>query len=293
MVVPSSAHQSSPADSTRPSDATFVPASAIEYIRAGLESRNHHPLLYIVVLVGLVCIIFPNIIAFGWSVRRGLAFIDWFYPWPQNHRAFLKHPVLIRSHVVLNGASLLLGFGLVFHEHALVEAVATAATQYGGGYGLISTQPEDQRDHVRESFRLLLLVYTALLVGGTTMSIRFSARNAVHRTTGTVAFGFMAAASVFPACTAVFLELFGDFASEKLRAPTFARTRAHLIRSFAAQFGAGVCFRVLAVSVMGWVPNQHKREAWLILIFGSWWLPSALCDMMWVPGLGVFASVGE
>eukprot|EP00927_Polykrikos_kofoidii_P082752 TRINITY_DN8308_c0_g2_i1.p1 TRINITY_DN8308_c0_g2~~TRINITY_DN8308_c0_g2_i1.p1 ORF type:complete len:246 (-),score=15.56 TRINITY_DN8308_c0_g2_i1:374-1111(-) len=233
-----------------------------------LEPLLQNSAVRLICFLGLVTIVLPNLFCFGWSMRCGLAFIDWFYPWPQNHQAFLKHPRLIRSHVVLNGASLLLGFGLVFHEERVLGAFSWNQDKW-------------------LSFRALLVLYLSLLFLGTFFSLRFSSRNATHRATGTFAFGVMAAGAVLPACAATLAAFGSGESSRHIEDEQHMRARAHLTRSFAAQFGAGVCFRILAVTAMKIIPNSHKREAWLILIFVSWWLPGAVCDALWTPGLGI------
>ena len=53
------------------------------------------------VAAGLVAIVVPNVLAFSWSIEAGLKFIDAFYPWPQNHSAFLRRPLQIRAHAAL------------------------------------------------------------------------------------------------------------------------------------------------------------------------------------------------
>ena len=65
------------------------------------------------VAAGIAGVVIPNVLAFGSSIHNGLSFIDWFYPWPQNHKVFLAMPSLIRCHIVANGLALILGFFLV------------------------------------------------------------------------------------------------------------------------------------------------------------------------------------
>lgn len=206
---------------------------------------------FALVLLAVVVVVIPNMLCFGSGISHGLRFIDWFYPWPQNHKPFLAMPSVIRSHILLNGGSLLLGLILLFPYSSPMTS---------------------------SSFDTLLALYVSSLLLGSACSIIFSMRNAAHKLPGTVSFVFMALASVIPACCAAYAQWF-------LLSNTLAR--AHLVRSYAALFGAGVLFRLFAITLMPMVASQHKREAWIILIWGCWWLPSMVSDVCITPGLAV------
>jgi hypothetical protein len=197
------------------------------------------------VAAGLVAIVVPNVLAFSWSIEAGLKFIDAFYPWPQNHSAFLRRPLQIRAHAALNGAALVWGLALL----------CPLLPPWADGF----FSP------------LALDIYLGALVVGSVASVAFSATNAAHRLAGTLSFLFMALACVVPAASAWHaLRWRGDE----------ARARAHLVRSVAALFGAGVMFRVFAVTLMPLVPKTHSRECWLVLIWASWWIPAAAADAL-------------
>ena len=183
-----------------------------------------------------------NIVAFAMGIKWGLRWIDWFYPWPQNHSVFLAMQAFITAHVFLNGFALLVGTVMVF------PGLWPAAVDFG----------------------LLLPIYVTSLVLGSSFSIRFSWANAAHKLAGSVSFMFMALGSIFPALMAGFAQ-----ASDR-----HDDARKWLAKSYAALWGAGVLFRVLAVIGMPRVPSEHKREMWLVLIWVSWAVPLAFADAM-------------
>jgi hypothetical protein len=205
----------------------------------------------------------PNMAAFGSSMRRGLQLIDWFYPWPQNHSAYLSSPLLLRGHILGNGAALLIGLVLLhyasFHKlshpgvHQPCQPDASgAASAEAAVADARSPAPPDAAASWRWWVRVFY-AYVVLLVTGSSCSLVFSARNAAHKLAGTVSFGFMAAGAVVPATAAL-------YCATSCCHNTFPETpcdggggngdddaiaacgRAHVwfVRSFAALFGAGV-----------------------------------------------------
>ena len=200
------------------------------------------PMLLWAVGCTAVCMVVPNVACFLFSIDTGLLLIDWFYPWPQNHAAFIASPSLIRTHVVANGVALLTGLGMVALGH----------------------------DHARYAW--LLFAYLATLVPGSIASVVFSARNPAHKFAGTLSFVFMALGSVVPAVAALVCHTSTGCAASS--------THRWVSRSVAALFGAGVLFRVFAVALMPMVAGAHKREAWLVLIWAAWWIPSIVADLV-------------
>ena len=196
-------------------------------------------MLYALCALALIMVV-PNMIAFGLSMSSGLAFIDWFYPYPQNHAHFLKHSKTIQLHVMLNGIALA-GIACYF---ALVPATADANAHDG----------------------YFAWAFALTLSAGSLAGVRFSARNAAHGVVGTVSFAFMALASVVPAWLAA------------LGGTDDAARRRWLARSFAALFGAGVFFRVLALTFMKWTPKKERQAAWIAIIWMSWVLPLTACE---------------
>ena len=197
-------------------------------------------MLYALCALALIMVV-PNMIAFGRSMSSGLAFIDWFYPYPQNHAHFRRHAHTITVHVMLNGIALA-GIACNF---VLVPATANANAH--DGY-------------------FIIWMYALVLSAGSLAGVRFSARNAAHGVVGTVSFAFMALASVVPAWLAA------------LGATDAAARRRWLARSFAALFGAGVFFRVLALTFMKWTPKRERKAAWIAIIWMSWVLPLTACE---------------
>jgi len=66
-------------------------------------------MIALVSFIGVACMALPNMWAFapGRDIRQAMRFIDFIYPYPQNHKPFLKHPSLIKVHVGMNGLALL------------------------------------------------------------------------------------------------------------------------------------------------------------------------------------------
>jgi hypothetical protein len=196
------------------------------------------------VALGAVAAAVTNIVAFAMGIKWGLRWIDWFYPWPQNHKVFRSMQAAITAHVFLNGFALLVGTLMVF--------------------------PGLWPKPAAVDFGLLLPIYVTSLVLGSCFSIRFSWANAAHKLAGSVSFVFMALGSIFPALMASVAQ-----ASDR-----HDDARKWLAKSYAALWGAGVLFRVLAVIGMPRVPSEHKREMWLVLIWVSWAVPQAFADSM-------------
>ena len=194
-------------------------------------------------LLGLLLsllMVLPNVLAFGCSFEKGLALIDWVYPWPQSHGTFRRHKGLISCHIFFNGFALILGLYLL-------------------------------RPYGNSSSDLLYAIFIVSLCVGSACSICFSARNKAHKLAGIVSFGAMALASVGPACALAYARwVEGDL----------ERARTQLTRSVISLFGAAVCFRVLAISVMPRIAQQHRRECWIVLIWASWWIPLSLYDLL-------------
>lgn len=206
---------------------------------------------WVVLVSSTVGMAVPNMVAFGLSIRQGLRLIDWFYPWPQNHKAFLSSPFLIRSHILGNGTALLCGLILLYQSHSPPASDPWAA-----------------------KYPLLLSLYFCTLLSGSVCSIFFSARNAAHKPAGTVSFLFMALGCLTPASISLYYEL----------SLLDRRWSIHwLARSCAALYGAFVLFRLFALVLMPLIPGAHKREFWFVLTWASWWLPSALCDVLLAP----------
>ena len=191
------------------------------------------------VLLSLLMVL-PNAFAFGSSFDKGLALIDWIYPWPQNHTTFRRHKFLITVHIFFNGFALLLGLYLL----------------HPGGE--------------TESSGLLTGIYIVCLGIGSACSICFSARNKSHKLAGTLSFVAMSIASCGPACAVAH--------ARWVEADLF-RARTQLTRSVISLFGAGVCFRVLAVSVMPKIAQGSQRDCWIVLIWASWWIPLSIYDL--------------
>ena len=188
-----------------------------------------------------LCMVLPNVLAFGCSFDRGLALIDWIYPWSQNHATFRRHKCLISCHIFFNGFALLLGLYLLHPRGEM------------------------------ESSELLTGIYCTSLGVGSACSIFFSTRNKSHKLAGTLSFCAMSLASCGPAYSA---------AHARWIEADLLRARAQLTRSVISLFGAGVCFRVLAVSVMPRIPNGSRRECWIVLIWASWWVPLFIYDLL-------------
>eukprot|EP00747_Dinoflagellata_sp_TGD_P221889 gnl/TRDRNA2_/TRDRNA2_93663_c0_seq1.p1 gnl/TRDRNA2_/TRDRNA2_93663_c0~~gnl/TRDRNA2_/TRDRNA2_93663_c0_seq1.p1 ORF type:complete len:235 (-),score=16.63 gnl/TRDRNA2_/TRDRNA2_93663_c0_seq1:403-1107(-) len=175
--------------------------------------------------------VIPNVAAFGYSMRTGLAFIDWFYPWPQNHRPFLAMPYRIRSHVFLNGAALLLGTWLLLMGSGVYE----------------SEEEIDMWGPLP-----LSRIYVALATSGSLAAVLFSFGNVGHNRNVKAGFVGMALGTVVPAWC------------------------GHFAASFAALFGAGVLFRIMALALPRFLPS--KRVAQMVAIWGSWSVPLACVE---------------
>jgi len=121
--------------------------------------------------------VLPNVLAFR-SIASGLAFIDWFYPYPQNHAHFRAHFATIRAHVLLNGA-----------------ALAAVALYFALGPAAFGSRP-GEAGYFDWGYAVTLSV-------GSAFGVRFSARNAGHGVVGTASFACMALASVTPAWLAL------------------------------------------------------------------------------------------
>ena len=142
--------------------------------------------------------VLPNIFAFGYSFEKGLALIDWIYPWPQSHGTFRRHKLLISCHIFLNGFALILGLYLLRP-------------------GIGNASPE-----------LYNAIYIVSLCIGSACSIWFSACNKAHKLAGTISFVAMAIASIGPACA---------MAHARWVERDLERARTQLTRSVIALFG--------------------------------------------------------
>lgn len=208
---------------------------------------------------GLLAIVLgvANMAAFT-SIKRGLSFIDWFYPWKQNHAAFKAQPRRIQGHIFSNGAALLIGT-----------------------YALIGARGADGSSFRASLDDPLYVAFLGTLFVGCVTSIQFSVHNPAHNMVSTTSFAFMAAGACVPALGSLYAAgVLGDD----------ALAHAHMIRSYASMWGAFVGLRLLGLVWMPMVPPAQKHAAWIALIWASWWIPSAICDLLFVPGLSLLRA---
>ena len=163
-------------------------------------------------LVGVLAIVVPNMVAFGSSIQNGLAFIDWFYPWVQNHTAFLARTKLIRGHIVGNGASLVIGLALLWWApigawmSSPDSSVPIDHSSCDSGSDESSSFVDSGNDHRGATWAWWTQwfhVYYATLIVGSACAMNFSAHNRAHGLAGTLSFAFMAAGAVIPATAGV------------------------------------------------------------------------------------------
>ena len=116
------------------------------------------------------------------------------------------------------------------------------------------------------NFEGSLSAYLLLLTYGSLASVWFSSKNVAHGFAVTTSFAFMAFGSLGPAICAFMAE-------------DPAVSRRWFLKSYAALWGAGVFFRVLALTLMVAI-KSNKREAWICMIWMSWFVPLALADAL-------------